>query len=85
MDKLKLAEIIGQRLRLLRISKGLSQSELASKIKSQQRDISNWEKGKRLISTEYLFNVCLMFGVGVDFFDPTKDDVNLQLAAQITE
>lgn len=75
MDEKRLNDIkkiIGQRLRILRTSLGLKQSEFAERIDSSQRFISEWELGKRIVSTEALLKICEEFGLPFSCFDPNQ-------------
>lgn len=68
----EIANIIGHRLLLLRINNKLDQAQMAKKIGCTQRDVSQWERGKKLVSTKFMFSICAEFGLNFDYFDPRK-------------
>jgi len=56
------SRIIDERKKL-----GLSQAELASKLKVSQKSISKYERGNRRPSYETLLAMSSIFGVSVDY------------------
>ena len=58
----------GERLRLLRTKRKVSQAELAAAIFVKNTTISNWEKGTRKIQTDNLKALSDYFGVPVSYF-----------------
>lgn len=56
-------KIVGENLVKLRKSKGLTQLELAKKLKFSDKTISKWESGESLPSLEVLCNVCEFYGI----------------------
>jgi transcriptional regulator with XRE-family HTH domain len=67
------ANIAGQRLYILRTYLGLSQQDLADKLSCNRRYISEWESGKRLISSRVLFKISEIFNVSIAHFNPRED------------
>jgi transcriptional regulator with XRE-family HTH domain len=65
-----IAEVTGKRLLHLRTHYGLSQSELAKKLKCSQGSVSEWESGQKLIPTVFMYRLCRIFKISLDFFDP---------------
>lgn len=59
---------VGQKLKELRTSNKLTQSELAERIGTSQRSISQWELGGRDIKTSILIKVSELFDVSMDYF-----------------
>lgn len=61
--------IVGNKLKELRISKGLTQNTFAKKFFVKENTISNYEKGVRTPSVEFLMQVCKEFGLTLDYFE----------------
>ena len=59
---------VGQKLKELRTSNKLTQLELAERIGTSQRSISQWELGGRDIKTSILIKVSELFDVSMDYF-----------------
>lgn len=59
---------VGQRLRLARRMKGLSQTELATAVGLTFQQIQKYEKGSNRISASRLFQFAEVVGVDVPFF-----------------
>lgn len=60
---------IGNKLKELRLSKGLTQEAFARKFFVKENTISNYEKGVRTPSVEFLSQVCKEFGLTLDYFE----------------
>ena len=61
---------IGNRVKNLRINKGLSQDELARRIDFDRTYLSRVESGKQNMTVETLFKICEGLGVTIkEFFD----------------
>jgi len=58
----------GEKLRLIRTKRKVSQAELADAIFVKNTTISNWEKGTRKIQTDNLKALSEFFGVPVRYF-----------------
>ena len=58
---------IGNKIKMERTAKKLSQSELASALGITQDSISLWETGKRLPDTQYIILLCKFFEVSSDY------------------
>jgi transcriptional regulator with XRE-family HTH domain len=58
----------GEKLRLIRTKRKVSQAELADAIFVKNTTISNWEKGTRKIQTDNLKALSEFFGVPVSYF-----------------
>jgi transcriptional regulator with XRE-family HTH domain len=59
---------IGQRLRILRIAKGMSQSEVASGLGITFQQIQKYENGRNRIGAGRLQELANLFGVSATFF-----------------
>ena len=64
------------RLKELRQERGLNQQELALKINTTQRNISNWENGNSEPDIQMILRMSKFFGVTVDFFLGNFEDFN---------
>lgn len=58
---------LGKNLKLIRKMENLTQSEFASKIKTNFTNISNYEKGKATISSADFKDICNTFGYSADW------------------
>lgn len=70
---------LGEKLRELRISRKLSQKELADKIGTHKNAISNYESGKRVPPADTLQNMAVFFQVSVDYLLGLEKPHNLPL------
>ena len=61
------AQKIGERLRELRLEKGIGQNKLASDLKLSNASISYWENGKQEPTASALHKLSLYFNVSVDY------------------
>lgn len=57
---------IGEKIRELRTSKGLSVSGLARELDVSRQSVINWEKGKSVPSPELLYSLCNFFNIGIE-------------------
>lgn len=65
-DLMKNTNIFPQRLKELRLKKGLTQTELGKKIGIKQNSYSDWESGKNEPSLENLIKLADLLEVSVD-------------------
>lgn len=65
-------KVISKKLKLMRVNLGLTQKEFAQKLGTTQFQISAWETGKWIVSTEYLYKICEVFGMRLEYFDSNK-------------
>lgn len=56
-----------QRLKELRLKKGLTQTELGEKVGVKQNTFTNWENGKREPNFETLLKLADLFEVSLDW------------------
>ncbi|CAG6229746.1 Cro/CI family transcriptional regulator [Streptococcus pneumoniae] len=59
--------IFTERLKKLRLKKGLTQTELGEKVGVKQNTFTNWEKGKREPSFENLIKLADLLEVSLDW------------------
>lgn len=64
---------IGEKIKELRKNKGLSQTVLASKLKTTQDTISLWELGKSYPDIEMVVKICTFFNVSADYLLDLKE------------
>ena len=62
-----------ERLKELRLEKGLTQTELANKTKISQAGIAKWETGDRTPNMEYLIILAKFFGCSADYLLGLED------------
>ena len=60
-------KLVGQRIKKIREIKKLTQEELAKIINTSQSTISSYEKGKTLIITSFLYELCKRLDVNMDY------------------
>ncbi len=58
---------MGERLKLLRIEKGLTLKEVAEKLNVTIRSVSRYEDGSREPSIEMLAKLCKLYNVSSDY------------------
>ena len=69
-------KLIGIRIMIKRIEKGLSQEELAEKIGYSKNHLSNIERGKYNPTTSFLIEICNVLGETPDYYligKPSKE------------
>ena len=62
-----------QRLRELRLEKGLSMKQLANKINTTDAAISNWENGINEPKISYVISIAKFFNVSTDYLLGLED------------
>ena len=62
-----ISNIFPQRLKELRLKKGLTQTELGEKVGVKQNTFTNWEKGKREPNFEIVIKLADLLEVSVDW------------------
>lgn len=63
----KLKELVGNKIRLLRESKGWTQEDLGLKIGVDQSNITRIEKGKKFISMDKIYKILNAFDISFDY------------------
>src|SRR5690625_3359598 len=72
----ELKKYIGAKIKELRVSKDLSQEQVAELLGTTKQTVSRYEKGDRGTDQDLLFKLSSVFGVSIDyFFPPLNDDV----------
>lgn len=59
--------VFGERLKELRIEKGVGQNKLAKDLGLSNASISYWENGKQEPSASAVYKLALYFGVSADY------------------
>ena len=75
--------MIGEVIRSLRIEKGLTQSELAVKINSTQKQISKWEIGFLEPNIDAIKRLALFFDVTSDYLLGLENDAGVKVKEEI--
>ena len=75
MKEEELRKEMGRRLRILRLFHALDQREFADRIETKQAFVSEWEQGKKFISTKYLLRISHEFGLSISHFSPYDDPI----------
>lgn len=75
----KESKTFAERLKGLRIMKGMSQSELAKELCVSRSCISNYERGSRYPDYEMIKRIAEFFDVFIDYLTSTSDYYNLPL------
>jgi len=69
----------GEKLRLLRVKRKISQAKLAKAIFVKNTTISNWENGSRQIHLNNLKLICVYFDVPLNYFsDQERSEINIK-------
>lgn len=77
--------VIGQRIKYIRINSGMNQKELATKLRIANSTMSQYESGQRIPSDDLKLKIAEIFNVTIDYLlgrtdDPTPiRDVNQDL------
>lgn len=73
-----------ERLKELRLKKGLTQKEIAEEFGIKQPNYQQWESGKRKPSSETLEKFANFFGVTMDYLSGNEEDLdNIELLFRI--
>ena len=59
--------MIADRIRQLRTSSGMTQTELAKKLNITRSSVNAWEMGISVPSTQYIVELAALFGVSTDY------------------
>ena len=57
---------LGKTIKRLRVKNGLTQNDLAIKLKITKQTLNNYEKGKRKINIRLLAKLCVIFDITAD-------------------
>lgn len=56
-------DVLAENLKFYRIAAELSQAELARKLGVSRQAVTNWETGKSVPSSEFLYKLCELYGI----------------------
>ncbi|MGO9373073.1 MAG: helix-turn-helix domain-containing protein [Syntrophobacteraceae bacterium] len=72
----------GERMKRLRQERGWSQGQLAQQLKVHQKQISGYERGVHLPSTDLLIRIAALYNVSLDYlaFDNREDVRQVRIA-----
>ena len=74
---MNLSDFIGEKIKNLRTSKGLTQSDLADILGITRQSISRYEKGERKADQDTLFALAEHFNISIDYFFPSFEENNI--------
>lgn len=74
--------MLGDKIKTLRISQGLTQNDFAKKLFVTPAAVSQWEKGKTIPDTERLMSICRAFSIPLSYF---SDDTEMTEGELITQ
>lgn len=77
--------MIGDRIKLLRLSRNLSQVELAKKLNVSKQSVSNWENNNILPSVEIVTQLAIFFSCSTDYILGINDKRTLIDISGLTE
>ena len=60
------SDTIGKRIKKLRLSRNMTQDDLAGQLHVTRQAVSNWEMGKTAVGVDYLMQLAELFGVTTD-------------------
>jgi len=60
---------LGGKIREARLAAGLSQSELARKIRAHPTSVSDWERGRNAPSARHLLSIARVTGKRLSYFE----------------
>lgn len=71
--------IIGKKLKDIRLEKELTQEDIAKIIDSSKASVANYESGKQAIYISDIYKIALQLEVDIQRFIPTNDEINAKL------
>ena len=81
----KSENLLGGKLRQLRISKGYTQIEVAERNNITRSTISNYEIGRRTPHLKDLQTLAAFYGVGLDYFGISPKDEAFDVLSRVKE
>jgi len=69
---------IGERIKEIRQIKKLTQKQLAKIINTSQSTISSYEKGKTMIITPFLYELCKRLNISMDYITLRSNIINIK-------
>ena len=74
--------MLGEKIKTLRISQGLTQTDFAKRLFVTPAAVSQWEKGKTIPDTERLMSIAKEFSIPLNYF---SDDNHMSEGELITQ
>lgn len=71
--------VLNERIKQLRLERGLSQVDLARKLSVSKQSVSNWENDNILPSIEMLVKLSHLFSVSTDFLLGEDDRLYIEI------
>lgn len=71
---MEIKKFIGEKIKYYREQRGLTQEELAKKLKTSRQSISRYESGDRATNQDFLFELADIFEVNIDDFFPPREN-----------
>lgn len=71
---MEIKKFIGEKIKYYREKRGLTQEELAKKLKTSRQSISRYESGDRATNQDFLFELADIFEVNIDDFFPPREN-----------
>jgi transcriptional regulator with XRE-family HTH domain len=72
MDGFKVNQL-GERIKSLRVERGIGQNKLAEDLRLSNASISYWETGKQIPSAEVIYKLSKYFNVSADYLLGLKE------------
>lgn len=72
--------MIAEKIKLLRESKGMTQTDIAKKLGITRSSVNAWEMGISIPSTQYIVELALLFNVSSDYIlgIPKTSSINIE-------
>lgn len=75
--------LIGDKLKMLRKERGLTQSQVAEKIGQERSTVACYENGSRKPAVDVLEKIASLYGVTLDYFsDKSDSDIMIELLSR---
>ncbi|MEG0407563.1 MAG: helix-turn-helix transcriptional regulator [Bacilli bacterium] len=71
--------MLGDRVKLVRVSNGLSQVEFANRLNVSKQSVSNWEHNNIMPSVDILHDIAIKFNVSTDYLLELDRRVSINL------
>ncbi|MDO5327162.1 MAG: helix-turn-helix transcriptional regulator [Clostridia bacterium] len=71
--------MVADRIKTLRESKGITQSDLAKKLGITRSSVNAWEMGISVPSTQYIVELAIIFGVSTDYLLNVDDSATIKV------
>jgi len=72
--------MIADKIKALRISRNLTQAELARNLGITRNGVNSWEQGLSIPSTNYIVELSKLFGVSTDYLFGLSDQASINVS-----